>query len=129
MGEVDMEKERPNVVRMQILGARVMPVKSGLRTLKEAVDEAFGAYMQDPVNIFYAIGSVVGPHPFPMMVRDFQSIVGIEAREQMLELTGKLPDHIMACVGGGSNSIGLFTAFLDDESVKIHGIEPSGSGL
>lgn len=129
MGEVDMEKERPNVVRMQILGARVVPVKSWLRTLKEAVDEAFMAYMQDPVNIFYAIGSVVGPHPFPMMVRDFQSIVGIEAREQMLELTGKLPDHIMACVGGGSNSIGLFTAFLDDESVKIYGIEPSGSGL
>lgn len=100
MGEVDMEKERPNVVRMQILGARVVPVKSGLRTLKEAVDEAFMAYMQDPVNIFYAIGSVVGPHPFPMMVRDFQSIVGIEAREQMLDLTGSLPNHIMACVGG-----------------------------
>ena len=129
MGEVDMEKERPNVVRMQILGARVVPVKSGLRTLKEAVDEAFGAYMQDPVNIFYAIGSVVGPHPFPMMVRDFQSIVGYEAREQILELTGKLPNHIMACVGGGSNAIGLFTAFLDDESVKMYGIEPSGSGL
>lgn len=129
MGEVDMEKEQPNVVRMQILWARVVPVKSWLRTLKEAVDEAFAAYMEDPVNIFYAIGSVVWPHPFPMMVRDFQSIVGIEARRQILELTGKLPDHIMACVWGGSNSIGLFTAFLDDESVNMYGIEPAGSGF
>ncbi len=129
MGEVDIEKQYPNVVRMKILGAKVVPVKSGLRSLKEAVDEAFLAYVADPVSQFYAIGSVVGPHPFPMMVRDFQSIVGHEAREQMLELTGKLPDHIIACVGGGSNAIGLFTAFLDDEGVKIYGIEPSGSGL
>jgi tryptophan synthase beta chain len=129
MGEVDIAKEYPNVVRMKILGARVIPVGIGLRTLKEAVDAAFMAYVGDPVTQFYAIGSVVGPHPFPMMVRDFQSIVGREAREQMMELTGKLPDHIMACVGGGSNAMGLFTAFLNDLEVKIYGIEPSGSSL
>jgi tryptophan synthase beta chain len=129
MGEVDMAKEYPNVVRMKILGAKVIPVAEGLRTLKEAVDAAFMAYVGDPVTQFYAIGSVVGPHPFPMMVRDFQSIVGREAREQMLELTGNLPDYLMACVGGGSNAIGLFTAFLNDPDVKIYGIEPSGSSL
>ena len=126
MGEVDMKKEYPNVVRMKILGAKVVPVKFGLKTLKEAVDSAFGAYMQDTKNQFYAIGSVVGPHPFPMMVRDFQQIVGEEAKEQILEKTGKLPDHLVACVGGGSNAIGLFTAFLDDNDVKIHGVEPAG---
>ncbi len=126
MGEVDMKKEYPNVVRMKILGAKVVPVKFGLKTLKEAVDSAFGAYMQDTKNQFYAIGSVVGPHPFPMMVRDFQQIVGEEAKEQFLEKTGKLPDHLVACVGGGSNAIGLFTAFLDDNDVQIHGVEPAG---
>jgi len=126
MGEVDIEKEHPNVIRMQILGARVIPVSSGLKTLKEAVDEAFTAYVQDPVSQFYAIGSVVGPHPFPMMVRDFQSVVGIEARQQFKEMTGKLPEHLVACVGGGSNAIGLFTAFLEDTNIKIYGVEPSG---
>ena len=129
MGEVDIHKEHPNVVRMKILGANVVPVTHGLKTLKEAVDSAFEAYVGDPVNQFYAIGSVVGPHPFPMMVRDFQSIVGIEAREQFQEMTGKLPDHIMACVGGGSNAIGLFSAFLDDESVKKYGVEPAGTSF
>lgn len=128
MGEVDMAKEHPNVVRMKILGARVIPVKEGLKTLKEAVDAAFIAYLGDPVNQLYAIGSVVGPHPFPMMVRDFQKIVGIEAREQMLEMTGKLPDNLVACVGGGSNALGLFTAFLKDPSVNIYGVEPMGTG-
>ena len=126
MGEVDIEKEHPNVIRMKILGAKVVPVKSGLKTLKEAVDEAFTAYVQDPVSQFYAIGSVVGPHPFPMMVRDFQSVVGYEAKEQFREMTGGKPDHLVACVGGGSNAIGLFTAFLEDEDIKIYGVEPSG---
>ncbi len=129
MGEVDMHKEHPNVTRMKILGAKVIPVTHGLKTLKEAVDSAFGAYVGDPVTQFYAIGSVVGPHPFPMMVRDFQSIVGIEAKEQFKEMTGKLPDIIMACVGGGSNAMGLFSAFLDDESVKKYGVEPAGTSF
>ena len=126
MGEVDIKKEHPNVIRMKILGAKVVPVQSGLKTLKEAVDEAFTAYVQDPVTQLYAIGSVVGPHPFPMMVRDFQSVVGYEAREQFREMTGGKPDHLVACVGGGSNAIGLFTAFLEDEDIKIYGVEPSG---
>ncbi|MCH7226056.1 tryptophan synthase subunit beta [Haloferula sp. A504] len=129
MGEVDMAKEHPNVVRMHILGATVVPVGHGRRTLKEAVDAAFEAYLKDPVNQFYAIGSVVGPHPFPRMVRDFQSIVGNEAREQFIEMTGRLPDHVVACVGGGSNAMGIFSAFLDDEPVALHGVEPAGRNL
>ena len=129
MGEIDVEKEHPNVIRMKILGAKVIPVSRGTRTLKDAVDSAFEAYLQDPVNSLYAIGSVVGPHPFPMMVRDFQSIVGIEAREQFLSMENVLPDYLIACVGGGSNAIGLFTAFLDDENVQMIGVEPSGKGL
>lgn len=129
MGEVDIAKEHPNVVRMKILGANVIPVKSGLKTLKEAVDEAFMGYLKDPVNQLYAIGSVVGPHPFPMMVRDFQKIVGEEAKEQFMEKTGKLPDNLVACVGGGSNAMGLFTAFLDDTDVNIYGVEPAGIGF
>ncbi|UCG62305.1 MAG: tryptophan synthase subunit beta [Candidatus Zixiibacteriota bacterium] len=129
MGEVDMEKEHPNVVRMKILGTNVVPVKIGLKTLKEAVDAAFEGYVQDPVNQFYAIGSVVGPHPFPMMVRDFQKIVGEEAKRQFREMTGRLPGCLVACVGGGSNAIGLFTAFLDDIAVRMYGVEPSGVGF
>ncbi len=129
MGEVDIVKEHPNVVRMHILGARVIPATHGRKTLKEAVDAAFTGYLQDPVNQLYAIGSVVGPHPFPMMVRDFQSIVGNEAKEQFAEMTGGLPDNLVACVGGGSNAMGLFSAFLDDASVKLFGCEPSGRDL
>jgi tryptophan synthase beta chain len=129
MGEVDIVKEHPNVVRMAILGAKVTPVTHGRKTLKEAVDTAFEAYVKDPVNQFYAIGSVVGPHPFPMMVRDFQSIVGNEAKIQFAEMTGGLPDNLVACVGGGSNAIGLFSAFLDDEDVTLWGIEPAGRDL
>lgn len=129
MGEVDMAKERPNVVRMHILGARVIPATHGRRTLKEAVDAAFEAYLADPVTQFYAIGSVVGPHPFPGMVRDFQSIVGVEAKEQFQQMTGKLPDNLVACVGGGSNALGLFTAFMDDKTVAMYGVEPSGRDL
>jgi len=129
MGEIDIQKEHPNVVRMKILGARVVPVGRGTKTLKDAVDAAFEAYLQDPVTQLYAIGSVVGPHPFPMMVRDFQQIVGLEAREQFQEMTGKLPDNLIACVGGGSNAMGLFTAFLGDKEVNIFGVEPSGRGF
>jgi len=129
MGEVDMAKEHPNVVRMHILGANVIPATHGRRTLKEAVDTAFENYLKDPVTQLYAIGSVVGPHPFPRMVRDFQSIVGVEAREQFLKMTGELPDNLVACVGGGSNALGLFTAFMGDERVAMHGVEPAGRDL
>ena len=128
MGEVDIQKAKPNVDRMKILGANIISVKSGTMTLKEAVDEAFIAYSKEYETAIYAIGSAVGPHPFPMMVEHFQSIIGREARQQMLDMTGMLPDHIVACVGGGSNSIGLFSGFLDDESVKIYGAEPLGKG-
>ncbi|BEU05376.1 tryptophan synthase beta chain 2 [Agarivorans sp. OAG1] len=129
MGEVDIAKEHPNVVRMRILGANVIPATHGRKTLKEAVDSAFQAYMADPHSQLYAIGSVVGPHPFPMMVRDFQSIIGIEAREQFQAMTGALPDNLVACVGGGSNAMGLFSAFLEDEAVAMHGCEPAGRSL
>ena len=129
MGEVDIKKEYPNVVRMKILGAKVVPATHGRKTLKEAVDSAFGAYLQDPNSQFFAIGSVVGPHPYPQMIRDFQSIVGVEAKEQFEELTGKKPQNLVACVGGGSNAIGLFSAFLNDKDVKMYGVEPSGRSL
>lgn len=129
MGQVDIEKEHPNVTKMKILGCKLVAVTRGTATLKDAVDSAFEAYLQDPVNSIYAIGSVVGPHPFPMMVRDFQQVVGEEARAQFLALEGRLPTRITACVGGGSNSMGLFTAFLDDEDVQIVGVEPAGHGL
>ena len=129
MGEIDIAKEHPNVTKMKILGCTLVPVSRGTKTLKDAVDSAFEEYVKDPVNFFYAIGSVVGPHPFPKMVRDFQSIVGKEAREQFLAKENKLPDVVMACVGGGSNAIGMFTAFLDDDSVKLVGVEPAGKGL
>lgn len=129
MGEIDIEKEHPNVTKMKILGCKLVPVSRGTRTLKDAVDSAFEEYLKDPVNTLYAIGSVVGPHPFPKMVRDFQRVVGKEARAQFLERHNKLPDIVMACVGGGSNAIGLFTEFLPDESVEIIGVEPAGKGL
>ena len=127
MGEVDIEKQAPNVSRMQLLGATVVPVTHGLKTLKEAVDSAFEAYLADYENSIYCIGSVVGPHPFPLMVRDFQRVVGIEAREQFLEMTGNLPDVVEACVGGGSNAMGIFSGFLDDP-VELIGVEPLGRG-
>lgn len=130
MGEIDIKKEWPNVRRMQVLGATVVPATEGGKSLKEAVDSAFMAFMGDPEHMFFAIGSTVGPHPFPMMVRDFQAIVGFEAKEQFKELAdGGLPDMCLACVGGGCNSLGLFTAFLDDEDVKLVGVEPAGRGL
>ena len=127
MGAVDIRKQAPNVARMKILGARVIEVTEGLQTLKEAVDAAFAAYCQEYQNAIYCIGSVVGPHPFPMMVRDFQSVIGIEAREQFLSMTGELPDAVVACVGGGSNAMGMFAGFLNDP-VDIYGIEPLGRG-
>ena len=129
MGEVDIAKEHPNVVRMHILGAKVIPATHGRRTLKEAVDAAFEGYLKDPITQLYAIGSVVGPHPFPMMVRDFQSVVGNEAKVQFTEMTGGSPENIVACVGGGSNAMGIFTAFLDDSDVNLYGVEPAGRSL
>lgn len=129
MGEIDIAKEHPNVTKMKILGCGLVPVSRGTRTLKDAVDSAFDEYLKDPENFFYAIGSVVGPHPFPKMVRDFQQIVGEEARSQFLEKFQALPDQVMACVGGGSNAIGIFTAFLNDEAVELVGVEPAGRGL
>ena len=129
MGEVDIKKEHPNVVRMKILGANVICVSEGAKTLKEAVDAAFIKYVGDTETQFYAIGSVVGPHPFPMMVRDFQSVVGKEAKKQFVEKTGKAPDNLVACVGGGSNAMGLFSGFLGDDDIQIFGVEPSGTSF
>lgn len=127
MGSVDIKKQAPNVARMKILGARVIEVTDGLKTLKEAVDAAFAAYLKEYKTSIYCIGSVVGPHPFPMLVRDFQSVVGIEAREQFLSMTGELPDAVVACVGGGSNAMGIFSGFLN-YPVDIYGVEPLGRG-
>ena len=127
MGEVDIAKEHPNVIRMKMLGAKVVPVGFGEKTLKEAVDSAFEAYMKESDTAFYGIGSVVGPHPFPKMVRDFQSVVGIEAKEQFFEMTGNQPDNLVACVGGGSNAMGLFSAFIEDPC-EIYAVEPLGKG-
>lgn len=127
MGEVDIAKQHPNVIRMKMLGANVIPVTHGLKTLKEAVDAAFDAYIKEYDHAIYCIGSCLGPHPFPMMVRDFQSVIGIEAREQFFDMTGNLPDAVCACVGGGSNSLGMFTPFLADP-VEIYGVEPLGRG-
>lgn len=127
MGQVDIEKEHPNVVRMKLLGATVVPVTEGAQTLKEAVDSAFGSYMGQADKALFGIGSVVGPHPFPKMVRDFQRVVGMEAREQFLEMNGELPDLVAACVGGGSNAMGLFSGFFEDEDVTLYGVEPMGT--
>ena len=127
MGAVDIQKQAPNVARMKILGANVIEVTDGLQTLKEAADAAFAAYAKEYKDAIYCIGSVIGPHPFPMMVRDFQSVVGIEAREQFLDMTGELPDAVVACVGGGSNAMGMFAGFLNDP-VDIYGVEPLGRG-
>ncbi|WP_297740434.1 tryptophan synthase subunit beta [uncultured Tessaracoccus sp.] len=129
MGRIDIAKQHPNVLRMELLGAKVVPVDEGGASLKEAVDSAFVTYAEHYDEMFFGIGSVVGPDPYPTMVRDFQSVVGQEARAQILEQEGKLPDAIVACVGGGSNAIGLFDAFLGDDDVQIYGVEPAGKGL
>ena len=129
MGAVDVAKQHPNVVRMEMLGARVVSITSGGQTLKEAIDSAFSVFAADYADTFFAIGSAVGPDPYPSMVRDFQAIIGREARRQVLEKEGRLPDALVAAVGGGSNALGLFTAFLEDEPVKMFGVEPAGRNL
>ncbi|MCE8430019.1 tryptophan synthase subunit beta, partial [Rhodovulum sulfidophilum] len=126
MGEIDIAKEAPNVTRMKLLGAEVVPVGFGGRSLKEAVDSCFESYIAQADHALFAIGSVVGPHPFPMIVRDFQHVVGVEAREQFLDMTGELPDMVAACVGGGSNAMGIFSGFLEDD-VALYGVEPAGT--
>lgn len=129
MGAIDVAKQHPNVLRMKMLGAKVVTVESGGRCLKDAVDSAFTAYLNDFKNTFFGVGSVVGPHPYPMMVRDFQKVVGQEAREQFLLQENKLPDYLVACVGGGSNAMGLFHAFLNDQTVQMIGVEPAGKSF
>jgi len=129
MGEVDVARQEANVYRMRLLGAEVVPVRSGSRTLKDALNEAMRDWVTNVDDTFYIIGTVAGPHPYPAMVRDFQAVIGRETRAQMLERGGRLPDAIMACVGGGSNAIGLFHAFLGDQDVAIYGVEAAGDGL
>ena len=128
MGEIDIAKEAPNVTRMKLLGATVVPVSFGGRSLKEAVDSAFQSYVPQADTALFAIGSVVGPHPFPMMIRNFQSVVGHESRQQFLDMVGELPDQVGACVGGGSNAMGMFAGFIEDETVILNGVEPLGKG-
>ena len=127
MGAIDIERQAPNVDRMKQLGTKVIPVISGDQTLRAAIDEAFRDWVSDPDNTHYIIGSVVGPHPFPYLVREMQSIIGKEARDQIIEKNSHLPDAIFACVGGGSNAIGLFHAFLGDEKVELYGVEAGGT--
>jgi tryptophan synthase beta chain len=129
MGEVDTQRQALNVARMRLLGAEVVPVTTGSRTLKDAINEAYREWVTSVETTNYIFGTAAGPHPFPAMVRDFQKIIGEEARQQVLDLTGKLPDVVMACVGGGSNAIGIFHAFLDDAEVKLIGIEAAGDGV
>ena len=129
MGVVDVERQKPNVLRMRALGAEVRPVESGSKTLKDAMNEALRDWVTNVSNTFYCIGTVAGPHPYPMMVRDFQSVIGNETREQMLAAEGRLPDSLIACIGGGSNAMGLFHPFLDDAQVEIYGVEAAGHGL
>ncbi len=129
MGEVDVARQEANVYRMKLLGAKVVPVTSGSRTLKDALNEAMRDWVTNVDNTFYIIGTVAGPHPYPAMVRDFQAVIGREARQQMLDMTGSLPDALVACVGGGSNAIGLFHPFLNDAAVAMYGIEAAGEGL
>jgi tryptophan synthase beta chain len=129
MGKTDVERQRPNVFRMKLLGAEVVPVTSGRATLKDAMNEALRDWVTNVADTFYCIGTVAGPHPYPAMVRDFQSIIGKETREQMLEREGRLPDILVACIGGGSNAMGLFHPFLDDPDVRIIGVEAGGHGV
>jgi tryptophan synthase beta chain len=129
MGEEDIVRQSPNVFRMKLLGAKVTPVSSGSKTLKDAMNEALRDWVTNVYDTFYIIGTVAGPHPYPMLVRDFQSVIGMEARRQIKEIAGRLPDLLVACVGGGSNSIGLFHPFLDDKKVRMVGVEAGGYGL
>jgi tryptophan synthase beta chain len=129
MGEEDVQRQAPNVFRMKLLGAELRPVSSGTKTLKDAINEAIKDWVTNVRDTYYLLGSVVGPHPYPMMVRDFQSVIGKEAREQILALCGRLPDYIIACVGGGSNSIGIFYPFVKDKNVRLIGVEAAGKGV
>ena len=129
MGAVDVERQKPNVFRMKLLGAEVRPVQSGSKTLKDAMNEALRDWVTNVETTFYCIGTVAGPHPYPMMVRDFQSVIGRETREQMQAAEGRLPDSLVACIGGGSNAMGLFHPFLDDKEIEIYGVEAAGHGL
>ncbi|MCH7970880.1 MAG: tryptophan synthase subunit beta [Chloroflexi bacterium] len=129
MGEEDIRRQAPNVYRMRELGARVEPVSSGSKTLKDAINEAIRDWVSNVETTHYIIGSVVGPHPYPKLVRDFQSVIGKEARQQIIEMAGRLPDYVVACVGGGSNAIGIFSAFVDDPEVGLVGVEAAGEGL
>ncbi len=129
MGEVDIERQKPNVYRMELLGAEVKPVSSGSRTLKDAINEAIRDWVTNVRHTHYLLGSALGPYPYPQMVRDFQAVIGNEARQQILELEGNLPAAVIACVGGGSNAIGIFSAFLDDRNVRLIGVEAGGSGI
>jgi tryptophan synthase beta chain len=129
MGSVDVARQQPNVLRMKALGAKVVPVESGSKTLKDAMNEALRDWVANVRNTFYCIGTVAGPHPYPAMVRDFQSIIGRETREQMLGAEGRLPDSLIACIGGGSNAMGLFHPFLDERGIEIYGVEAAGHGL
>lgn len=129
MGSVDMARQKPNVLRMRLLGAEVIPVEAGTKTLKDAVSEALRDWVTNVRTTFYCLGSALGPHPYPMIVRDFQSVIGLEAREQIQAMAGRLPDQVIACVGGGSNAIGIFNAFRDDHDVRLIGVEAGGYGL
>ncbi|GGB24358.1 tryptophan synthase beta chain [Tistrella bauzanensis] len=129
MGAVDIERQMPNVIRMEMLGARVVPALSGARTLKDAMNEALRDWVTNVADTFYCIGTVAGPHPYPMMVRDFQTVIGDEVRTQLHQAEGRLPDSLIACIGGGSNALGLFHPFLDEPSVAIYGVEAAGCGL
>ncbi len=129
MGAVDVERQKPNVFRMKMLGAEVVPVQSGAKTLKDAMNEALRDWVSNVEDTFYCIGTAAGPHPYPGMVRDFQCVIGRETREQMMEREGRLPDSLVACIGGGSNAIGLFHPFLDDREVEIYGVEAAGHGI
>jgi tryptophan synthase beta chain len=129
MGAVDVERQKANVFRMNMLGAKVVPVESGAKTLKDAMNEALRDWVTNVESTFYCIGTIAGPHPYPMMVRDFQSIIGRETREQMQAAEGRLPDSLIACIGGGSNAMGLFHPFLDDNDIEIYGVEAAGHGL
>ncbi|MBA4227661.1 MAG: tryptophan synthase subunit beta [Hyphomonas sp.] len=129
MGETDVERQKPNVFRMRLLGAQIVPVSSGTGTLKDAMNEALRDWVTNVEDTFYCIGTAAGPHPYPEMVRDFQSIIGKEARAQILEREGRLPDAVMACIGGGSNAIGLFHPFIEDEGVRLIGVEAAGHGI